>query len=74
MSQKMKPFFSDYLCPRYGRSVVVKGVTVSLFGGTALAPAAIGNTVNGCTGMPHCGCQITQIPCPYRIATTGISN
>lgn len=73
MSPNGKPFSRDYFCPRVGRSVVVKGVTDSLFGGTGKAPLAIGNSVTNCTGMPHCGCRIAQSPCPYQSAAPGIS-
>jgi hypothetical protein len=65
MPQDKEPFSHSYKCPKYGRTVTVSGVKVSLRGGVGAFPISIASQVTGCSGMPYCGFHIGQIPCPY---------
>jgi hypothetical protein len=65
MATDKEPFANQYECSKFGRTVVVGGIKATLRGGPGAPPLQIGFAFTVCSGMPHCGFHIGQIPCPH---------
>lgn len=65
MPTDKEPFANQYACPKFNTTVTVSGIKATLRGGPGAHPLQIAFAVTGCSGMPHCGWHIGQIPCPH---------
>jgi hypothetical protein len=52
MPNDKEPFSNSYDCPKYGKTVTVSGVKVSLRGGPGPFPLTIAAAATSCSGMP----------------------
>lgn len=59
MSTYKEPVAIQYACPKYGKTVTISWIVVSMPGGPS-APSRY-----QCSGMPDCDQRLGQFPCPY---------
>jgi hypothetical protein len=60
MTTYKEPVSNQYACSKYGKTVTISWIMVSIPGGGPSAPSKY-----RCSGMPDCGQRLGQPPCPY---------